>query len=498
VTARTLLLLAVTAPAVAGCVVGPDFRRPETPAPDRYTPEPLPERTASAPTEGGAAQRFVAAEDVPAQWWTLFRSEPLDRLVREALAQSPSLAAAEARLRQAQELLLAETGAVYYPAIAADAAVARQRRSVASLGIPGLSGGVFNLYNVSVSVSYALDTAGGLRRLIEALQAQVDFEAFRREAAYLTLAGNVVTAAVTEASLRAQIRATEEILAGIENQLAIAEKQLAIGAIARTDVLTQRAEAAQVRATLPALERRLAAVRHQLAVLLGRLPSAGDVPAFTLAALALPTELPLSLPSALVRQRPDVRAAEALLHAASAQIGVATANLYPQLTLSAAYGTEATDSDALFESNTRFWSIGASLLQPLFNGGELRARRRAAIAAFDAAAAQYRQTVLAAFQDVADVLRALETDARTLLEQQRAFAAAEEALGLVRRQYKVGAASYLQLLDAQRQFQQARIDLVQAQAARFADTAALFQALGGGWWNRPPAAVPVDAAAEVP
>ncbi|HEX7044602.1 MAG TPA: efflux transporter outer membrane subunit [Burkholderiales bacterium] len=496
-TARTFLLLAVTAPAVAGCVVGPDFRRPETPATNRYTPEPLPDRTASAPVEGGAAQHFVAAKDIPAQWWTLFRSEALDRLVREALTQSPSLAAAEARLRQAQELLRAETGAVYYPAIAADAAASRQRRSVAGLGIPGISGGVFNLYHVSVSVSYALDTAGGLRRQIEALQAQVDFEAYQREAAYLALAGNVVTAAVTEASLRAQMRATEEILAGIENQLAIAEKQLAIGAIARTDVLTQRAEAAQVRATLPALERQLAAVRHQLAVLLGRLPSAADFPEFTLAALELPTELPLTLPSALVRQRPDVRAAEALLHAASAQIGVATANLYPQIALSAAYGTEATETDELFDGDTRFWSIGASLLQPFFNGGELRARRRAAIAAFDAAAAQYRQTVLAAFQDVADVLRALETDARALLEQQRAFAAAEEALALVRRQYKVGAASYLQLLDAQRQFQQARINLVQAQAARYADTAALFQALGGGWWNRP-AAVPVNAAAETP
>lgn len=476
-------LFPLVAAAIAGCAVGPDFRPPAAPDVERYTALPLAEQTAAAPVPGGAAQRFVTARAIPAQWWTLFRSDALDQLVRRGLADSPTLAAAQATLREAQQSLRARSGSLYSPALDASLSAARRRPSLADLGLPGIERSAFSLYNASVDVSYTFDMFGGLRREIEALRAQVDYQAYQLEAAYLSLSANIVTSAVTEASLRAQIGATEEILAALERQVAIVERQLELGAVARTDVLTQRAEAARVRATLPRLEKQLAAARHQLAVYVGRLPSAADLPAFTLAMLQLPTELPVSLPSALVRQRPDIRAAEALLQAANATIGVATANLYPRITLAATYGSSATNLDEMFGGGTRFWSVGASLLQPIFHGGELRARRQAALAAFDAAAAQYRQTVLAAFQNVADVLRALETDARALAEQERAFAAAREALALIRKQYEIGAASYLQLLDAQRQFQQSRIELIQAQAARYADTAALFQALGGGWWS---------------
>lgn len=483
---RTLGMLAVAGAAAAGCMAGPDFRPPAPPDVSDYTPQPLPAQTAAAPVAGGEAQRFVHGARVPAQWWRLFESDALDRLVREAFAHNPTLAAAQATLRQAQQVLRSRTGLLYLPAVDGSLAVARQRPAIARFGLPDVRAGVFTLYNASVDVSYDVDAAGGLRREIESLEAQVDYQTYQLEAAYLTLAGNVVTSALAEASLRAQIQATREILQATENQLAIVERQLEIGAIARTDLLTQRTEAAQLRARLPLLEQELAAARHQLAVYLGRLPAAAELPAFTFAGFALPTELPLSLPSALVRQRPDIRAAEALLAAASAEIGVATANLYPQLTLTGAWGSEATETDRLFRSGTRFWSVGASLLAPLFRAGELRALREAAVAAFEAAAAEYRDTVLNAFRDVADVLRALETDARALAQQQAAFEASEEALALLRRQYRAGAASYLQLLDAQRQFQETRIALIQAQARRFADTAALFQALGGGWWNPPP------------
>jgi NodT family efflux transporter outer membrane factor (OMF) lipoprotein len=290
---------------------------------------------------------------------------------------------------------------------------------------------------------------------------------------------------VKQASLRAQINATQDILTAQEKQLEVVERQFQVGGVSGSDVLLQRTQVAQTRALLPPLERDLAQAGHQLAVLAGKLPSEAVLPAFTLEALKLPQELPVSLPSSLARQRPDIRAAEALLHQASAQIGVATANLYPQTTLTGSYGSLATRTGDLFSSGAGIWSLGASILQPLFHGGELTARRRAAVAAYDQAAAQYRETVLQAFQNVADTLRALEADARTLKAQAEAESLARDTLDLIRKQFELGAVSYLSLLDAQRQYQQVRINLIQAQAARYADTAALFQALGGGWWNRP-------------
>lgn len=483
---RLRRLAVIGALMLAGCAVGPEFRRPQPPAVTSYTEGALPGATETAPVAGGASQRFVSGEEIPAKWWALFRSEALDRLIRRALSDSPTLAAAEATIREAEEIRRARFGALL-PAVDGGASAGRQKVSGASFGVPGAGSSTFTLYNASVNVSYALDLFGATRQELAALGAEVDFQRFRREGALLTLAANVVTTAVQEASLRARIRATREIVAAEEQQLMLVERQFDLGGVSRTEVLAQQTQLAQTRATLPPLEKELSRARHRLAVLAGGFPGeAGTLPEFELDELVLPRELPVSLPSSLARQRPDVRAAEELLRAASARVGVATANLYPQVTLAGTVGSEATRAGNLFGRGTSVWTLGAGLLQPIFRGGELKARRRAAIAAYDQAAAQYRETVLLAFQDVADALRALEIDARTLAAQAEAEAAAKATLDLARRQFDLGATSYLTLLTAERQHQQARIGVIQAQAARYSDTAALFQALGGGWWNREP------------
>jgi len=477
--------LAVAGLLWGGCAVGPDYRRPEPPGDGtEYTPKPLHEATAAAPVAGGSAQRFVPGKEIPERWWELFRSEELDRWIRTALADSPTLSGAEASLRQAAEIRTARFGALL-PSVDGSVSATRQTITGAPIGFPGVQLNPFTLYDASVNVSYALDVFGGTRRDLERLQAQVDYQRFQLEGAYLTLAANIVTAAVQEASLRGQLRATREILNTEEEQLSLVEKRFELGAAARSDVLSQRAQLAQSRTALPALEKQLAQTRHQLAVLAGRLPgNAPDLPEFKLEDLHLPEEIPVSLPSSLVRQRPDIRSSEELLHAASAAVGVATANLYPQITLTASLGTNANQAGDLFGPGSGIWSIGAGLLQPVFRGGTLQAERRAAVAAFDQAAAQYRETILQAFRNVADVLRALEYDADALEAQAEAERSARASLTLAQTQYRLGAVSYLTLLNAQRQHEQARIGLVQAHALRLADTAALFQALGGGWWNR--------------
>jgi len=482
---RRIALAALTAVLLAGCMVGPNFQRPQPPTTARYTETPLPAETASAPGSGGAAQRFVSGAELSAQWWSLYRSEPLERLIGEALATSPTLAAARATLRQAQENLSARTGALLYPAVNANASATREKVSNAAFGAPGAT--LFNLYNASVDVSYMLDLFGGNRRQLEALQAAVDYQDYQLEGAHLALTANIVTAAIQEASLRAQIKATRDILAAEQEVVQRVQRQYQLGGVARLDLVAVQSQAAQTEATIPPLEANLAQVRHQLAILAGRLPSEAALPEFNLDTLHLPEDLPVSLPSELARQRPDIRAAEALLHQASAQIGVATANLYPQVTLSGSVGVEALQLHNLF-GGPGLWSIGAGLLQPIFRGGELQAERRAAIAAYDAAQGQYQETVLQAFRNVADALRALEEDARTVRAQADAEALARDRLELTRKQYELGGTSYLALLDAQRQFALARVALVRVQGNRYADTAALFQALGGGWWNREQAA----------
>ncbi len=471
--------------ALASCTVGPDFHRPPPPAAAGYAATPLPGQTASAPVAAGVAQRFVSGRDIPAEWWHLYRSTPLDRLIREALADSPTLEAAQAALRVSQENLRAAT-AVLYPKVDAQLSASRQQISGAPQNQPQARIPVFNLYNASVSVSYALDLAGGARRELEALEAQIDYQRYQIAAAYLTLTSNIVTTAVSEASLRAQIGATRDMIDAEQSSLGVVEKQLALGAVSSAEVLAQRAQLAQTRTTLPPLEKALAQTRNALATLVGKTPGGARLPQFDLTSLELPQELPVSLPSALVRQRPDIQAAEALLHQASAQVGVATAAEYPQLTLNAGYGSVATATGRLLGANSIVWNVGGGLLQPIFHGGALKAQERAAVAAYDQALARYRQTVLGAFQNVADVLRALDSDAQALRAQADAEAAARASLALARRQFDLGAVSYLVLLNAERQQQQARLGLIQAQAARYADTAALFQALGGGWWHAGP------------
>jgi NodT family efflux transporter outer membrane factor (OMF) lipoprotein len=482
---KKIVMAAIVGALLTGCAVGPNFKQPEAPKTQAYTAEPLSAETPSSPVPGGASQRLIPGEDIPGQWWTLFRSSELDQVINHALEGSPTLAAAKATLRQAQENLNALVGSALYPQVDARGSVSRQKISGAAFGQPDATFSPFTLYNASVNVTYAFDLFGGARRELEALQSQVDFQRFQLEAAYLTITANIVTTAVKEALLRAELSATRDIISAEEKQFKVTEEQFRLGGAARPDVLAQQTQLAQTRATLPPLEKELSQTRHQLAVLMGKLPSeTADLPRFTLDELHLPVELPVSLPSSLARQRPDIRAAEALLHAANAQVGVATANLYPQLTLSGNYGSEAVSSGSLFKSNTGVWGISGGLLQPLFHGGELKAKRRAAVAAFDQAAAQYRATILLAFQNVADVLRALDADATALKAQADADASARDLLELTQKQFQLGAVSYLTLLNAERQYQQTRIGLVQAQALRFADTAALFQALGGGWWNR--------------
>jgi NodT family efflux transporter outer membrane factor (OMF) lipoprotein len=476
--ASTLLALGL----LAGCEVGPDFLRPAAPPVTSYTPEPLAEKTAAADVAAGQAQRFTGGLDIPGEWWTLFHSAPLDQLIAEALKANPSLEAAQAALRQARENVYAEEGALF-PSVTANGSATREKVSGASFGIPGLSS-TLGVTTASLNVSYALDVFGGVRRQIESLEAEEEFQRFQLEAAYLTLTSNVVVAAVGEASLRAQVAATEDIIQIETQELGVLQKQLVLGGASKAAVLAQQATLSQAQATLPPLQRQLAQTRNQLAALAGHYPS--EVPAgkFELATMHLPDDLPLSLPSKLVEQRPDVRAAEAELHAASANIGVATANQLPQFNITAELGTASLGFAQLFSPGTGIWSIGGSVAQTVFDAGTLLHKKRAAVAAYEQAAARYRNTVLTAFQNVADALRALQSDADAVKAQAEAVHSAADSLAISRDQYQAGAITYTALLTAEQTYQQARIALVQAQANRFADTAALFQALGGGWWNR--------------
>jgi len=480
--ARLILSMAV-ALWLGGCMVGPDFQRPDAPKVSSYTAMQLAKKTASADVAGGQAQLFLQDKDIPAQWWKLFHSTSLNKLVKEALRANPDLKAAKAALVQAQENTYAAEG-VFFPSLDAKGLTLRQKTSSALFGSANGGSSKFNLFNASVDVSYVFDVFGGERRNVESLQAQAESERYQLEAAWLTLTANLVTAAIAEASLRGQISATQEIADAEKQQLDLLQQQFDLGGASMADVLAQKTRFARTRATLPPLKKQLALVRNQLAALSGRFPSQDIGTVFKLSTLHLPHKLPVSLPSRLVQQRPDIRSAEAQIHAASARIGVATADFFPQFTISGSYGTVATSAGNLFSPGTGIWNIGANLLQPIIHGGSAIHNRRAAVAAYKKAAAQYQSAVLTAFRNVADVLRSLQFDADALQAQNFAVRAAAQNLDLAREQFRAGAINHLSLLDAQREYGQVRINLVQAQAARYADTAALFQALGGGWWNR--------------
>ena len=492
---RLQLLALICAGALSACAVGPDFKQPEAPNTSSYTETTLSKKLTIAPgVPGGSEQEFVEGADIEAQWWELYKSPELDALIKKALEQNPTLGAADASLRAAQENVSAQIGGQYFPAFDVGAGVLREKQPSAVYGM-NYGTDTYNLYNASVNVTYKLDVFGGARRAVEGARAQAEVAQFQLEGAYLSLTANVVTSAVKEAALRAQMQATEEILKAQTNLAEVTEKQLVIGTVSRVDVTSQRTLVSNSQVDLYSYERNLAFARNQLAVLVGEIPSNANIAKFDLANLHLPEKLPLSVPSSLVRQRPDVRAAEAQLKAQNAFVGVATANLLPQFNITGSIGAAALTSYGLFGPNSALWSLGGGILQPLFQGGQLLAQRRGAIANYEKAAFQYQATVLNAFQEVANALRALETGAQALKSASDAEHYAYETLDLVQQQYKLGTASYLAVLYYQNQYQQAKVKSVAAQATRFSDTAALFAALGGGWWNREgPAFKPKDIA----
>jgi NodT family efflux transporter outer membrane factor (OMF) lipoprotein len=469
------VLASVSAAALLGCTVGPDFERPEAPAIMRYTEQPLPPETVSAQIQGGDAQRFLDGAEIPGQWWTLFGSPALNELVVMALAGNPDLAAAQASLRQARENYIATAGGLQ-PQVDLGGGVQREQLLNQGEG--------FDLFSASVDVAYAVDVFGGLRRELESVGAVEDNTRFELEATYLSLISNVIITAIQQASLRGQIQGQTDIIAAQSQQLDLLNQQFELGAVARGDVLAQQSQLAQTQASLPPLQRELEQTRNRLALLLGRFPADGQIPVIELTDLTLPVDLPVSLPSQLIEQRPDVRASEAALHQATALIGVAEANLLPQLNLSASFSSSSDVLGEFISFQNTVLELAAGVTQPIFRGGTLRAQRRAAIAQFERASAQYRSTVLSAFTDVADVLAALQRDAEALQVQLYAEQTAAQSLEITTERFQAGAIAFLSLLDAQRVYQQARILLVVAQANRYADTVALFTALGGGWWNR--------------
>ncbi len=461
----------------------PTFTAPSAPGVDRYMSDAVPGRTISADVRGGEAQTFTRGMDIPGEWWTLFHSEALNDLIRQALKANPDLEAAQAALRGAWENVYAQRGA-YLPSVDANFNPTRQKIGSALTSPLASNANIYSLHTAQVSVAYTLDVFGVNRRQVESLEAQADSQRFELEAAYLTLTSNVVAGAVEEAALRGQIATAKRIIDVQSQSLELLRRQYGLGQIAEADVVAQEAALAQTQATLPPLQKQLAQQRDLLARLAGRFPSETLAEKFELASLDLPQELPLSLPSKLVAQRPDVRSAEGQLHAASAGIGVAIANRLPNITLSGNVGSVATQVGQLFTSGTGFWALAGNVTQPVFQGGTLLHRQRAAQAAYDQAAAQYRGTVLTAFQNVADALYAIQCDADALKAAVAAETAAAKSLAIARTQLELGDVSYLALLNAEQTYQQAVMSKVQALANRYADTAALFQALGGGWWNR--------------
>lgn len=469
---------------LGGCAVGPNYHPPAPPN-VKLTAKPLPAATARA---DGVAQRFEIGGQIAGDWWYLYRSPQLNALIKNALANNPNLKAAQATLLQAEESLIAARGALF-PTISAAAGVQRDKASTAGQSaLGGDSGDVvmpaYTMRSVSLSVSYPLDVFGGQRRQIESVAAQAAYQRWQLEASYLTLTSNIVTAAVGEAALNAQISATRTLIGDETQLLNLLQTQVRLGGVAPTQLLQQQAQLAQQEATLPPLESSLAQAQNQLAAYAGQFPGDFSLRSFTLDDLTLPKTIPVSLPSELVAQRPDIQAAAAQLHEATANVGVATANLLPQITLSGNIGHEALAAGSLFTPQSLLWNLIASATQPLFEGGTLIAQRKEAVYAMQAAAARYQSTVISAFQNVADALSILQYDAKTLAAADEAATAAQKSLAITKTQYKLGGVPFASVLMAEITYQDALIYEVKAKATRLSDTAALYQALGGGWWNR--------------
>ncbi len=471
---------------ISGCMVGPDFKSPASPHTLSYTHQSLPNKTVSTASSGsaGQAQSFLKGKDLPGAWWETFHSKALNQLVAQGVANNPTLASAQATLKVAQETLIAERGTLLFPQLDATLSGERQRFVGSQFGL-GNESNVFNLFNASFNASYILDVFGGARRQVEAYAALVDYNRYLMLGTYLTLTSNIVTTAITVASEEAQAKATQRLIEAQAVQLALMKKQFQLGGVSQLDILTQEKSLAQSQALLPPLLKQLAASKHALAVLVGVPPGDAALPHLDLDHLTLPRQLPVSLPSQLVIQRPDIQAQTALLHQASAQVGVATANLLPQITLNGGYGWSSDTAALLFNPRSVMWNMTTNFTQPIFEGGALRAARRAAIANYESVFATYRQVVLQAFSDVANALHALHDDARTFRADRGAEVASRETLSLTRKQYQLGAVSYLSVLNAETQYQTAVISRIQSETLRYNDTVALFQSLGGGWWHRP-------------
>jgi NodT family efflux transporter outer membrane factor (OMF) lipoprotein len=471
---------------LTACAVGPNFKRPSPPTASGYGSAPMQGEANTAGSTDSSTQRFVAGMDIPSQWWTLFKSPQLDRLVEQALKANPDVGAAQAALRQAHELYSAQWTS-FFPVIQGNFSGARAKNALGTIANPSSlpqTNPYYNLYTAQLSVSYLPDVFGGTRRAVELAKTQVDSSRFQLEATYLTLSSNVVVTAVQEASLRGQIAATIRLLE-LQHQLTDkVQRQRMLGTASDLDVLAQQSSEAQTAQTLPPLQKQLGQTRDALTALLGRLPSDEPVETFRLDELTLPTDLPVSVPSTLIEQRPDVRQAEENLHATSAAVGVAIANMLPQFTINADIGSSALQLQKLFSPYTGFWDLGASLTETLFDAGALLHKKRAADAALDQAAAQYRGAVILACQNVADTLRALQADGDALRASADAERAAKRTFDLAQHQQALGTISAVAVLNAEQAYQQSELALVQAEANRYSDTAGLFQALGGGWWNR--------------
>jgi NodT family efflux transporter outer membrane factor (OMF) lipoprotein len=500
-----LVLLVILEACAAGCAVGPHYHHPQAPAHAGYAPEPLPDTSASAPVHGGESQRFISGRDLPFEWWQLFQSPALNALVERALRANPTITAAQAALVQAQEMVYAQQG-FFFPTIGASYNFERQKiaGNFTLDDSPGTQGNgdnlnpplqdlksfphtaplYYNYHTAELTVGFVPDVFGANRRQVESLAAQADAQRFALEATYVTLASNVVAAAIQEASLRAQIDATRQIILADETTLRILRDQVRLGFAMGIDLAAQETALAQAKATLPPLQEQLEQTRDLIRALAGQLPNQDVGETFELDALRLPPELPLSLPAKIIEQRPDVRAAEAQLHSASAQVGVAVAAMLPQISITGVEGGNADQFGWMFRKGGPFWSLVGNASQPVFEGGTLFHQKRAADDALKQAAAQYQSSVLTAYQNVADTLHASLADAVALAADVRAENAARVTYDLTQRQLDAGYVNYLTLLSAETTYQQALIQRVQAQATRYGDTIALFQALGGGWWNR--------------
>jgi NodT family efflux transporter outer membrane factor (OMF) lipoprotein len=498
-------VLVIWAAVAAGCAVGPHYDRPQAPADAGYAPMPLPESSASAPIHGGESQRLIGDRNIPFEWWELFQSPALNSLVERAFKANPTIAAAQAALIQAQELVYAQRG-YFFPTFGANYSFERQKiaGNLTLDNVPGVEGDghndlppvqkldtsphtrpfFYNLHTAQLTVGFVPDVFGANMRQVETLAAQAEAQRFALEATYVTLASNVVAAAIQEASLRAQIEAAQQIIAADAKSLQILRDQLRLGFAMRIDVAAQEAALGQAKMLLPPLQKQFEQTRDLIRALIGNLPNQ-DVPeTFELDALQLPKELPQSLPVKIIEQRPDVRAAEAQLHAANAQVGVAVAAMLPQFSITGNLGGTADEFAWLFRTGGAFWTIVGGVTQPLFEGGTLLHNKRAASAAVKEAAAQYQSTVITAYQNIADTLHASLSDADALAADVDAENSAKVTYDLTRRQLEVGYVNTLALLSAETNYEQALLTRVQAQATRYGDTIALFQALGGGWWNR--------------